>query len=81
MTHQAPTPCGMTSLLGRSPEVSTKGRQETIKRAPTPITLDSPSTSPPQNYVPFTPINPPNFYDSNASYRVQFDEELTKIDK
>ena len=81
MTCQAPTPHGMTSLLGRSPETSTKGRQELIKRAPTVITSDSPSRSPPPNYVPFTPINPPNSYDSNASYRVQFDEELTKIDK
>ena len=60
MTCQAPTPCGMTSLLGRSPETSTKGRQELIKRAPTCITLDSPSPSPPPNYIPFMPINPPN---------------------
>ena len=80
MTCQAPTPCGMTLLVG-SPEASTKGRQELIKRAPTHLTSDSSSPSPPPNYVPFAPINPPNSYDSNTSYHVQFDEELTKIDK
>ena len=81
MTRQAPLPCGMTSLGGGSPEVSTKGRQEIIKRGSNSHNFGYPSTSPPPNYVPFTPINPPNSYDSNASYRIQFDEELTKIDK
>ena len=81
MTCQAPPPCGMTLLLGRSPEAITKGRQESIKRTPTHITLDSPSPSPSPDYIPFTPINPPNSYNSNTSYHIQFDEELTKIDK
>ena len=38
------------------------------KRAPILITLDPPSTSPPPNQTPFTPINTTNSYDSNASY-------------
>ena len=81
MTRQAPLPCGMTSLLGRRSEACIKRRQETIKILLTLITSCLLPTSPSSNHAPFTPTNPPNSYDSNASYHVQFDEELTKIDK
>ena len=72
----------MTSSLERRSRGQHKRKTgDNKKKTPTPITSDSPSTSPSPDHAPFMPINPPNSYDSNASYRVQFDEELTKIDK
>jgi len=49
----------MTSSLERRSRGQHKRKTgDNKKKTPTPITSDSPSTSPPPNYAPFTPINP-----------------------
>src|SRR5260221_12904024 len=65
----------------RSPEASTKGRQELIKKGSNSSNFRFLFSFPSSKLRPFMPINPPNSYDSNTSYHIQFDEELTKIDK
>src|SRR5260221_9198502 len=67
----------MTLSLGRSPEVSTKGRQELIKSAPTPITSCLLPSSPSPDHPPFSPINLSKLWDSSAIYHVQFGGEFT----
>ena len=79
MTHQAPTPCEMTSQPGRRSEARIKGRQETIKMLQTLITSHLLPTLPSPNHAPFTPTNTLNLWDSNAIHCIQFDGELTDM--